>query len=532
MTLDARPERTSHRPGDDVVLLVDSVVSQRLSVVLTHLGDEVRRSAVEVAVGRTRVSLGTLIEGSYAVRLTAADGSTAASAFDVTVDPLARPRYGFVTDFLPGREEGDEVADSLRAFHLNAVQFYDWMYRHASLLPPSQDFVDALDRSMSLATVRRLVNATHAAGAQAIAYAAVYGAGREYADEHPEEVLHHRDGRPWMLGDFLWIMDVSRDSAWSQHVVAQMGEAVRRVGFDGLHLDQYGDPKVAATATGTVVDLAEGFVAIIEAVRAELPDSTLIFNNVNDFPTATTAEAPQDVTYIEVWSPHDDYADLVRLVDAARDHGPQRPVVLAAYLAPFADSSGPDQIAAAKLALSTVWSAGGQYLLFGEHHGALTHPYYPNYATMGDDAVAVLRRFADFSVANGDLLFTPELRRSTRHLWLGVNEDLVVSGASVSLEPLPGAVWVRAAASGTRLVVTLVDLRRQEDPRWNVAKRPTGTAAGIRIRVRVASAEPSARFGHPVAGPELRPLAASVEGDHLDLEVPQFDTWAVVVVDR
>ena len=43
MTFDARPERTSHRPGDGVVLLLDSLVAQRVSVVATHLGDEVRR---------------------------------------------------------------------------------------------------------------------------------------------------------------------------------------------------------------------------------------------------------------------------------------------------------------------------------------------------------------------------------------------------------------------------------------------------------------------------------------------------------
>jgi dextranase len=532
VTLDARPDRTSHRPGDEVAILVDSVVAQRIRLEVSQLGAPAGLTEVEVPVGRSRVSLGTFGEGSHAVRVTGREGASVGTAFDVTAHALARPRYGFVTDFLPGREDGDAVADSLRAYHLNAVQFYEWMYRHAALLPPSDDFVDALDRTLSLATVRRLVDATHAAGAQAIAYAAVYGAGREYADGHPDEVLYHRDGRPWTLGDLLWIMDVSRGSAWSRHVVAQMGEAVRRVGFDGLHLDQYGDPKVAATAAGPVVDLADGFAALIEAVRAELPDATLIFNNVNDFPTAMTARAPQDVTYIEVWSPHDDYADLVRLVDAARDRRPERPVVLAAYLAAFAEGSGPDQVAAAKLALSTVWSAGGQYLLFGEHHGALTHPYYPNYATLSDEAVAVLRRFSDFAVANGDLLFRPELDRSTRHLWLGVNEDVVVDGAPVFLEPTPGGIWVRVGTSGTRLVVTLVDFRSQEDPRWNVTKQPTGTAAGLRIRMRVASAEPSARFGHPCAGPELGPLDGALDGEYLEIEVPVFDTWAVVVVDR
>ena len=312
-----------------------------------------------------------------------------------------------------------------------------------------------------------------------------------------------------------------------------MSEAVRRVGFDGLHLDQYGDPKVAVTGDGTVVDLAEGFVAIIEAVRAELPDATLIFNNVNDFPTATTARAPQDVTYIEVWSPHDDYADLVRLVDAARDRRPERPVVLAAYLAPFAEGSGPEQVAAAKLALATVWSAGGQYLLFGERHGALTHPYYPNYATLGDDAVAVLRRFADFAVANGDLLFDAGAHTGRRGTcgWASTRTSSWTARRSPRAH-VPAASGCGSATSGTRLVVTLVDLRSQQDPRWNVAKRPTGTAAGLRIRVRVASAEPSARFGHPMAGPELATLDATVDGEYLEIEVPEFDTWALVLVDR
>jgi dextranase len=531
VTLDGRPERASHGPDDEVALLTDSPVPQRVRVSITHLGEPVSETEQEVSPGRGRLPLGRFPIGSYAVRLTATDGGSATTAFDVTVGPLDRPRYGFVTDFVAGRDDGDEVADSLRAFHLNVVQFYDWMYRHASLLPPSDDFVDALERPLSLASVRRLVAATRAAGARAIAYAAVYGAGREYADEHPDEVLVHRDGRPWQLGDFLWIMDVSRGSSWSRHVVGQMGAAVREVGFDGLHLDQYGDPKVARNGAGDVVDLADGFVGVIEAVRAELPDATLIFNNVNDFPSAQTTEAPQDVTYVEVWSPHDDYADLVRLVDAARDRRPERPVVLAAYLEPFATGSGPEEVTAAKLALATVWSAGGQYLLFGERHGALTHPYYPSYATLSDEAVAGLRRYADFAVANGDLLFA-DAERSTRHLWLGVNEDVVVGGAPVSLEPVPGALWVRVRSIGLRLVITLVDLRAQPDPRWNVAKRPTDPVGGLRLRVRVASMEPSARFGHPAAGPELATLDATVDGDHLDVELPPFDTWGLLVVDR
>ena len=234
------------------------------------------------------------------------------------------------------------------------------------------------------------------------------------------------------------------------------------------------------------------------------------------------------MTYIEVWSPHDDYADLVRLVDAARDRRPERPVVLAAYLAPFAEGSGPDQVAAAKLALATVWSAGGQYLLFGERHGALTHPYYPNYATLGDEAVAVLRRFADFAVANGDLLFDPTVTRSTRHLWLGVNEDVVVDGAPVSPSPRPAPSGCASPRPGSAWSspwsTCAVSRTRAGTSRSGPPARPPESASGF------GSPRRSRRHGSATRWPDRssRTLDVTVDGDYLELEVPEFDTWAVV----
>ena len=90
----------------------------------------------------------------------------------------SRPRYGFVSHYEAGRAT-DGVAENVRRFHLNAVQFYDWMYRHAKLMPPEEEFEDALGQRISLATVRRLVAAVHEAGSLPIAYAAVYAVGKE-----------------------------------------------------------------------------------------------------------------------------------------------------------------------------------------------------------------------------------------------------------------------------------------------------------------------------------------------------------------
>lgn len=530
--LDLWPAKSTFAVGDSVQVIVVADHAGPAELVVGHLGETVSTRQVDLAGGRQLVEVGSHGRGGYAVLLRQGDAEVT-SAFDVLDSPLERPRYGFVSDFQTGRSDVAGVVDSVRQFHLNLVQFYDWMYRHAALLPEAgDDFVDALDRPLSLATVRAFVAGLREAGARSIGYAAVYGAGKEYVDAHPEQVLLRRDGTPWTLADFLWIMDISRGSPWVRHIVDQMRHAVVGVGFDGLHLDQYGDPKIALTADGRVVDLAEELTPLIDAVRQALPDSTLIFNNVNDFPTRRTVLARQDATYIEVWSPHDDYADLVRLVQVARDTAHDRPVILAAYLEPFASDAGEPSVAAAKLALSTVWAAGGQYLLFGEAQGVLVDPYYPRYATLTPQAAVVLRRFADFSVAMGDLLFDGHAADMTRSHALGINGDVVLTGAPVSVDPQAGAVWLSVRTLGTRMVIQLVDYRAQADSRWNQARQPTGECPPLELTVRVVSPEPTVRAGHPAAGPVLAALAPSVEGEYLTVTVPPFDTWCVVVVDR
>ena len=256
MTFDARPERTSHRPGDDVVILVDSVVAQRVSVVVTHLGDEVRRSDDEVAVGRTRVSLGA------SAKAPSRSASPPPTARRPPPPSTSRRSPGAATlrvrHRLPARtrrrRRGGRLAARIPPQRRPVLRLD---VPACALLPPSDgghlplagDFVDALTgHCPSRPSAAWWTPRTPPVPGDRLRRG--LRRRREYADEHPEDVLHRRDGRPWMLGDFLWIMDVSRDSAWSRHVVAQMGAAVRRVGFDGLHLDQYGDPKVAVTGDG------------------------------------------------------------------------------------------------------------------------------------------------------------------------------------------------------------------------------------------------------------------------------------------
>jgi len=288
-------------------------------VELDRLGAVV--ASARVRAGQRVVRFPPQPEGGYGVELRLASGRTWTGAAEVLADPLRRPRYGFVSGFAPGRR-AEAVAENARRFHLNAVQFYDWMYRHARLLPPSDRFTDALGRELSLATVRRLVRALEAAGAQSLGYAAVYATGTEDRERWRDALLYDGAGNACKLGDdFLWIVDPS-DRAWLRHFSADLRAAVEAVGFAGFHLDQYGGPQRARRADGAVVDLADAFPRMLAGVRRALPDATLIFNNVNDFPTWTTAAAPQDAVYIEVWEPHSSLGHLAELVTRARSFAP------------------------------------------------------------------------------------------------------------------------------------------------------------------------------------------------------------------
>jgi dextranase len=513
MALEVWPSRATFGIGEPVSLIVSPPAS--VTVTVTQLGQIVHKG--------DSTDIGVVPPGGYAVE--AATGAEIAhTAFDVLDSPLQRPRYGFLTDFRPSRTGADAAITGLLRNHLNLVQFYDWMYRHAELIGTEDTFEDALGRPLSHSTTRDLVGRVREAGALPLAYAAVYGAGAEYAQGHHDQLLYHADGTPWTLADFLWIANLAAERGWRDHIIGQFTTALDAVDFAGLHLDQYGAPKLAYDADGKAVDLADQFPDFIGAVRAALPDAALVFNNVNDYPTWATARAPQDVTYIEVWSPHTTYAHLARLIDAARGYAPERPVILAAYLEPFGGGDPQRALWSARLALATIFAHGGHSLLLGEGDGVLVDPYYPNFARLDAAAAGVLRAYFDFAVATGDVLYDPTAVDITTSHAGGINDDVEVAA---SVDPVPGQLWVRVRRGRAGMAIHLIDLTAQTETRWNEGKRPGGPVTGVRVRVRHPQGTDVLVGGPELGGPALRPVASTMDGDHVVFELPPFTAWVV-----
>jgi dextranase len=507
------PAKATFAPGESIVVEARGVDG---AVRLVHLDRVVAEASPDGGV----VSFAPQPEGGYGI-----DGDGASTAVDVLADPLTRPRYGFVSHYEAGRAT-DGVAENVRRFHLNAVQFYDWMYRHAKLMPPTEEFDDALGQRVSLATVRRLVAAVSEAGSLPMAYAAVYAVGKEAWPEWKADGLFRRDGSPWMLGDFLWNVDPTSER-WLAHFTADLRSTLE-VGFAGFHLDQYGSPKWAQRADGTLVDLVEAFPALIDRVAADVPESRNIFNNVNDFPTFATARANQALTYIEVWTPHTRLTHLADLVTKARLLAPDRAVVLAAYFSAYRGDEAA-ALQAEKLQLATVFSHGGTVLLHGEEAAVLTEAYYVTHKEIAATTQDAARRYFDLAVRYGDLVFA-SVDVTRTHLG-GDNEEVrIEASVPVATDAGPGTLWGRVMRVPDGLLISLIDLSGQTDDIWDAPKIPSTPLDGVRLSL-LRRGETAPRFA--IASPDAPQLAAlePERSERYDtVSLPAFDTWALVLI--
>jgi dextranase len=441
-------------------------------------------------------------------------------------------RYGFAVDYSPDRDLAG-ISDNIRRLHLTGIQFYDWAYRHASLLGGGDNYRDALDQPISLDTVRDLIAAVQSAGAAALGYAAVYAAGPVEWPTWKHRALLDANGEPYALGDFLFLLDPASGD-WLRSFTGQLVEATGNLGFDGFHLDQYGYPKYAERPDGALVDVAASFATLIQTVRDALPESRLVFNNVNDFPTWVTAHSEQDAVYIEVWDPNITLGALAKVVTRARLSGGKKPVVIAAYQHVYDSAPARESDLATAFTMATLFSHGATQLLVGEADRLLVDPYYVRNHVIEESTALLLKRWYDFLVEHDAILMDPAIVEVTGSYAGDYNADCDVSYAATAVTETPtaGAVWRRITSSGSRLVLHLINLAGQGDDQWDSPRNePSSVGTGtVRFR-RVGAGMPRVRVADPEGMPRLVDLPVILEGDYASAALPEFTIWQVVVID-
>lgn len=521
------PTRVGYVLGESIALERRGTDSPGILEV-RRLGELVRRLEWADAAD---LELGSLEPGGYTAELRAGD-DLARTALEVGAEPGGSARYGFVVDFSSDRDT-EGTLDLVRRLHLTDVQFYDWGYRHADLLGGGPAYVDPLGRTITLETVRDLAARLADVGANALGYAAVYGVGNDEWEQWRHRALLNATGEPYGLGDFLSLVDPAAQD-WLDSFTSQLAAATASVGFAGFHLDQYGYPKHAHRPDGVVVDVAASFMTAIERIRRTLPDSRLIFNNVNDFPTWLTGHSPQDAVYIEVWPPHTTLGSLADLVNRARSVAEGKPIIIAAYQHVYAAASAEAADLATRFTMATLFSHGATQLLAGESGRLLVDPYYARNHAAEPSTLDMLARWYDFLVAHGELLSAPGIVEVTGSYAGQYNGDCDVAFGShrIAERAEPGTVWRRITQVGDSLVLHLVNLLGQTDAEWDAERRPVGSSGpGVLTFRRVGTGVPRVRVADPDRQPILIDVPVRREGELAIAELPDLGVWQVVVID-
>lgn len=509
--LQITPNKGQYRPGEEVILHLRLNVEHHVPLAyqwgLFDLECPIRFGEGTFEVGATGEQVSRILisdlsthSGAYGVFVTTTDGNgsihEAETAFDVAAHWNEAPRYGFLSDFSPGEGDDSSDIDFLNRHHINVVQFYDWMYRHDQLVPDSDEFIDPLGRSTSLKVVREKIAGLQKHGIASMAYAAIYASLRDYLDKYPEQGLYRNDGEPYSLANFFYIMDISVDSEWTEHIIREFLKVID-LGFSGLHLDQYGFPKKAirkVNGYSEVVSLKDLYPPFInrtrKAVAQKSPDIGLIFNNVSNYPIHTTAAADQDVMYIEVWDPMLHLRDVKSLIDRARELS-NKQVILAAYLPTFHPERPIAQEEAeigAQITMATIFASGGYHLLLGEHENVLSEAYYPKYGKISDVFKVTLGHYYDFIVMYRNLLYDLQLEDISMTFTGGINTEVTLSNEEAVFTPNQqlNSVWTIVKEKPGYLIIHAINLCGLDNDIWDKGKKNTPKViTDIEIKVEV-----------------------------------------------
>lgn len=536
-TVTVVPDKSFYLPGETVTLSISATSGTRAEATITHLAETVAVLHVRLNGGPAALSWTPPPETprGYGVTLRVYEGdalsATAATAFDVLERWTQAPRYGFLSEFQPGRADTEATMDRLVGYHVNGLQFYDWQYRHETLLPPSDPYTDPLGRRLSLATITRLIDAAHTHNIAAMPYTAIYGASPAFYQQHLDWALFQATGQPFEFGDgFLYIMDPSPDSPWSKHLLGEFARVLDDTDFDGIHIDQYGAPQIGRSADGERIDLAEVFPAFInqtaELVEAKRGDAgAVIFNAVRNWPVDTVAPSDQDVVYIEVWEPYRDFMDLHRLVTRAQTLGGGKPVILAAYI-------HPDQIANVRLANAIIFASGGYHLELGEPQAMLADPYFPKFGLMDKAVESSLRRYYDFQVRYEEVLAT-----ATTAVAEGRDAALIIDGIRTRSLRSHDRVAVIVRQGRNFESFSLVNLMGIESGEWAspLAADPD-LLVDLAIQIRTDRSVSGIWWASPDGDdPDAHPLdfAANQDesGPYVSFRLPRLDYWSMIVVE-
>jgi dextranase len=523
MIRDVYPNQGTFQPGEEVIfcLILDmnSYTDPGLEIKLTiwqienqvsTVSYRIRTSAYE-PLGKVSWSPPMEMRGGFGVQAELIDSSGKTlvekwTAFDILEDWTEFPRYGFMTDFFPNRHDLQETIATMARYHINGLQFYDWQYRHESLIPPRECYEDPLGRELSERTIRECINLGHTYGMKTMPYMAVYAASLPFWESHPTWALFDENGNPLQFEGFLGLMDPSPGSPWVRHIEKECERILAEYPFDGIHIDQYGDPKEGFDVHGKRVDLPAAFSVFIRNLKEDYPNKTIVFNAVKNWPIEILARSEADFLYIEVWPPDNQYQDLARIIRNARVRSKGKPVVIANYIPASWNAN-------IRLTDAVLFTSGGSRIELGEGDRLLSDPYFPKHEAISPELKKILRRYLDFYVCYGNLIGPAVQRNPDERVRLSSN------------------IWSMVSQGSGWKSVILVNFRGLGDLRWDQKHDAPRKLMDFEVVVGAEDRVIDVLWGSPDnLHWQMQPIPWRREKGSIYIEIPQLEYWGVILI--
>ena len=365
----AYTDKSTHSPGSQATITAEASGGGTVHFSVSHLGAEIDSGDASVENGKATWTYTTPSEDNqgYLVTATGADDTHSETALDVSSSWTRFPRMGYVSHFKPTAPEGTDGHTTYESFlfqkpqdyinklsqdyHINALQYYDWQYRHDQPVATG-DFAEKwplwYDNTYAAKkTVSDYETAATNAGMGSLAYSMAYAANDGYDSSRiPDEwILRNDDASYWRrdLGSQWWVntpegtpkpanhmtmMNVNTQG-WRDYITDQYVTQKDAFGFDGTHIDTLGQT-VKKDASGNSVDLTDGLTALVNETASKTGTATGI--NLPDG-AGTDKIGPSSASYIytELWDHNETNQQVASYLQGARDKSANKPQIVAAY---------------------------------------------------------------------------------------------------------------------------------------------------------------------------------------------------------
>ncbi|MDI4644336.1 glycoside hydrolase family 66 protein [Cohnella hashimotonis] len=349
------------------------------------------------------------------------------TAVDVSSNWTKFPRYGFLSIF-PNQSASASSAtvDMLKDYHINALQFYDWQWKHhmpvkGSTANPDASWPDIANRTIYKQTVVDYINASHNSNISAMNYNLINGAVDGYGEDGsgvsnqwglfngPDHGTQASVSMPggWATSH-LWTFNPA-DTGWQNYIIGKEQQVFDAFAFDGWHVDQLGNPGTKYDYAGNAVSFQNTFKPFLNAAKAAL-GKTIVFNNVDEYGRIPTAQSNVDMMYTELWGARS-FSNVKTVLDFQTGDSGGKASVFPLYMNynyqnNFTDANpGYFNTPGVLLADAGFFAMGAQHLELGDDLKMLDHEYFPNHhLVMTDDLKKRLLNYYDFAVAYENLL--------------------------------------------------------------------------------------------------------------------------------